>query len=291
EFETKDYKNAYIHLDRGGELNWHGTAEAQRIASYTLAQLRNQNGEFESAITVLKPEIEHAQLTEPMTIVLGMALLRVPLLVDQVDPAQRDLFKKAGQTAAFMYSDKFNEAFVSFEQLIKSYPRTPYLHYANASALERFSRYDEAEAQLRQEIQLDPNRALPYMRLAAISLKLHQSKEALTTAQRAVELDPQTAGAHELLGRALLDLGQLEPAVKALEIAAKLAPNYPEVHFNLARAYARVKQPAHAERERAIFAQLNASADREQSAHNQVYGVPQNREPAGVNTPSAANPQ
>ena len=55
--------------------------------------------------------------------------------------------------------------------------------------------------------------------------------------------------------------------------------------------YARVRQPAQAERERAIFAQLNASADREQSAHNQVYGVPQNREPAGVNTPSAANPQ
>jgi tetratricopeptide (TPR) repeat protein len=290
EFETKDYKNAYIHLDRGGELNWHGTAQAQRIASYTLAQLRNLNSDFDSAIAVLKPEIQHAQLTEPMTVVLGMALLRIPLLVDQIDPASRDLLKKAGQTAAFMYSDKYNEAFQSFQEMIKEYPRTPYLHYAYASALERFSRYDEAESQLHQEIQIDAGRALPYMRLAAISLKVHKPDAAQPEAQRAVDLDPQTAGAHELLGRALLDLGKVEPAVKELEIAAKLAPNYPEVHFNLARAYARAKQPAQAEKERAIFAQLNASSEHQESAHNQIYGVPQSREPGGVTAPSAAKP-
>lgn len=291
EFEVKDYKNAYIHLDRGGELDWHGTAEAQRIASYTLAQLRNLNSDFDSAIAVLKPEIRHAQLTEPMTVVLGMALLRIPLLIDQIDPSSRDLLRKAGQTAAFMYSDKYNQAFQSFEELIKQYPRTPFLHYAFASALETFSRYDEAEAQLRQEIQLDPGRALPYMRLAAISLKVHRPEAALTDAQRAVELDPQTAGAHELFGRALLDLGRIEPAVKELETAARLAPNYPEVHFHLARAYAKAKQPSQAEKERAIFAQLNASAEREESAHNQIYGVPQNREPGGTTTAPAARPE
>lgn len=291
EFEVKDYKNAYIHLDRGGELNWHGTAEAQRIASYTLAQLRNLNSDFDSAITVLKPEIRHAQLTEPMTVVLGMALLRIPLLIDQVDPSSRDLLRKAGQTAAFMYSDKYNEAFQSFEALIKEYPRTPFLHYAYASALETFSRYDEAEAQLRQEIQLDPSRALPYMRLAAISLKLHKPEAALADARRAVELDPQTAGAHELLGRSLLETGKTEPALKELETAARLAPNYPEVHFHLARAYAKAKQPAQAERERSIFTQLNASVEREESAHKQIYGVPQTREPGMPIAAPAARPE
>lgn len=291
EFEVKDYKNAYIHLDRGGELNWHGTAQAQRIASYTLAQLRNLNGDFDSAITVLKPEIQHAQLTEPMTVVLGMALLRIPLLIDQIEPASRELLRKAGQTAAFMYSDKYNEAFQSFEELIKAYPRAPYLHYAYASALETFSRYDEAETQLRQEIQLDPSRALPYMRLAAIAMKVHRPEAALPDAQRAVELDPQTAGTHELLGRALLETGKIAPAVKELETAARLAPNYPEVHFHLARAYAKAKQSEQAEKERRIFAQLNASAEREESAHNQIYGVPQTREPVVSTGASSAKPE
>lgn len=291
EFEAKDYKNAYIHLDRGGGMNWQGSAEAQKMASYTLAQLRNLNTDFDAAITVLKPEIRRAQLTEPMTVVLGMALLRIPLLIDQVDPASRDLLRKAGRTAAFMYSEKYNEAFQSFEALVKEYPRVPFLHYAYASALETFSRFDEAEAQLRQEIQIDRGRSLPYMRLAAISLKLHRPDTALPDAQRAVEVDPQAAGAHELLGRALLDLGKVEPAVKELEMAARLAPNYPEVHFHLARAYAKAKQSVQAEKERAIFARLNASIEREQSARNQIYGVPQVRELGGGSASSAATPQ
>jgi cytochrome c-type biogenesis protein CcmH/NrfG len=98
-----------------------------------------------------------------------------------------------------------------------------------------------------------------------------------------VELDSQSAGAHELLGRALLELGKIEPAVQELETASKLAPNYPGVHFSLARAYAKAKRPTDAQRERAIFAQLNASSEREKSLTNQAYG-----DPHAQNGPSSA---
>jgi predicted Zn-dependent protease len=77
-------------------------------------------------------------------------------------------------------------------------------------------------------------------------------------------------------------LGKVEPAVAELETASKLAPNYPGVHFSLARAYAKAKRPGDAQRERAIFAQLNASSERDKSLTNQAYGDPhaQNEPPA-----------
>jgi predicted Zn-dependent protease len=116
----------------------------------------------------------------------------------------------------------------------------------------------------------------------------------MSAARHAVELDSQSAGAHELLGRALLELGNVEPAVQELETASKLAPNYPGVHFSLGRAYAKAKRPADAQRERAIFAELNASAEREKSLTNQAYGDPhaQNEPPAAeAREASPAGPQ
>jgi predicted Zn-dependent protease len=111
--------------------------------------------------------------------------------------------------------------------------------------------------------------------MASIALKQHRPDDAMSAARHAVELESQSAGAHELLGRALLELGQIESAVQELETASKLAPNYPGVHFSLARAYAKAKRPADAQRERAVFAQLNASSEREKSLTNQAYGDPQ----------------
>ena len=136
---------------------------------------------------------------------------------------------------------------------------------------------------MREEARINPGSALPHQLIASIALKQHRPDEAMSAAQHAVELDSQSAGAHELLGRALLELGKIEPAVEELETASKLAPNYPGVHFSLARAYTKAKRPADAQRERAIFAQLNASAEREKGLTNQAYG-----DPRGQNEPPAA---
>ena len=46
-------------------------------------------------------------------------------------------------------------------------------------ALAATSLYDEAEVQLRKEIQLNPQTALPYIRLASIELTQHQSADAI----------------------------------------------------------------------------------------------------------------
>jgi tetratricopeptide (TPR) repeat protein len=283
EFETKDYSNAYIHLDRARELDFRGTPAVMLLAIYHLAELRNLNGDFFGAADLLIPEVHQARVNEQTKIILGMSMLRAPLLPDQLSPSSRALMHAAGETAVLQYSYKYDDTFRAFEQMTKDFPDTPFIHYAYASALDILSRYDDATSQLREEVRINPGSALPHQLMASIALKQHRPDEAMSAARHAVELDPQSAGAHELLGRALLELGKVEPAVEELETASKLAPNYPGVHFSLARAYTKAKRPADAQRERAIFAQLNASAEREKGLSNQAYG-----DPHGHNEPPAA---
>jgi predicted Zn-dependent protease len=117
------------------------------------------------------------------------------------------------------------------------------------------------------------------MRMADILLKTQRPQDALSNAERAVQLDPEAAGGHELLGRSLLEVGKTEAAIKELEIASRLAPNYAEVHFNLARAYTKARMPAEAERERAIFARLNAAEEQEKTSqgNSQTFITPYDR--------------
>ncbi len=268
EFETKEYKNSYLHLERGRELGFHGTPEAQKIASLHLAELRSWNGDFDGAKDLLIPLIDRKQLTPSGEIILGLTLLRMPLLVDQLDGSRQPLIHAAGETATLLYAERYNEAFESFQRMLKEFPNTPFLHYAYGSALESLSQHDEAEAQLLEEIRVAPDNALPYTRLADIFLKTGRLDDAVSNAEKAVELDPQGPGAHELLGRALLETGKVDGAIKELEIAGRLAPNYPEVHFNLARAYTKARMTADAERERTIFASLSEAEESQKSGES-----------------------
>lgn len=279
EFENQEYRNAYLHLEHGRELEFHGTPEARRIASLRLAELRTWNGDFDGAKDLLIPEIDRNQLTPTTKAVLGLILLRIPRLPNQVEPAREALVRAAGEAAALLYAERYNEAFQAFEHMLKDFPDTQFLHYAYGSALESLSQHDEAAAQLREEIKLAPQNALPYSRMADIFLKTGHPEEASSNAERAVQLDPQAPGGHELLGRALLETGKTEAAVSELEIASRLAPSYPEVHFNLARAYTKAHRLPDAERERAIFARLSAAeeAAKTSQGNSQPFITPYNQ--------------
>ena len=267
EFETKDYKNALIHLQHGQELGLTGNAAAMQTARYHLAALLNLNGEFDRAMELLVPEIGPGPFQEQVRQAMGIALLRMPVLPDQVPTADRALVRSAGETAALLAQSRYDEAFPLLKQMLKDHPGTPFLHFANGSALASLSQYEEAEMEFREEAKISPQSALPYIRMASIALRLHHGEDAAAAAQRAVELTPQSFTAHYMLGRALLETGKPEQAVKEFETANRLEPSSPEVHFNLARAYAKAKMPEQAEQERAIFARLNAASERQKNMH------------------------
>lgn len=295
EFEMEDYKNALIHLQRGEQLGFGGSPEAVGLARYRLAVLENRNGQFESAMETLLLGTRSGTVANEIQIALGMALLRMPLLPDQVEPSKLPLVQSAGEIAALLQNSKYDQAFPKVEVLLKKSPSIPFLHYAYGTALAALSQFDEAETQLRAELRISPVSELPYVSLASVALKRYRPAEALASAQHAVQLAPDSAEAHYLLGRARLELGQDQQAMGELEQASKLAPGSPEVHFNLAKAYAKAKLPEKAEQERAIFARLNALAEQRRSrSGNQAYSGSHDAvelAPVRIETDKAAKPQ
>lgn len=272
EYEIKDYINARIHLQRGQDLGLHGSPESVQLARCRLATLLNRNAEFDRAIELLAPEAGPGAHSEEIEFALGMALLRIPLMPDQMEASQVELVRTAGDIAALLQDSKYDEAFPKFQTLLRLYPATPFLHYAYGTALAALSQYDDAEAQFRKELLISSTSELPYAGLASIALKTRRPADALPSAQHAAQLAPDSAEAHYLLGRSYLELGQEEKAVLELETARKLAPGSPEVRFNLAKAYAKANLPEKAEQERANFARLNALAEHQRSRRgNQSY--------------------
>jgi tetratricopeptide (TPR) repeat protein len=315
EFEIKDYKNALVHLQRGEQLGFGGSPEAVGLARYRLAALENRDGQFENAMETLLPGTRSWTVAKEVLIALGIALLRMPSLPEQIEPSKIALVQSAGEIAALLQNSKYDQAYPKFQILLKEYPSVPFLHYAYGTALAALSKFDEAEIQLRAELKISPQSELPYISLASVALKRYRPAEALVAAQRAVQLAPDSAESHYVLGRAYLALGQAEyaqdehaqdehardqhaqdeQAVNELELASKLAPGSPEVHFNLAKAYAKAKLPEKAEQERSIFARLNALAEwRRGHSGNQSYSGSQDAvelAPARIETERTPTPQ
>jgi Flp pilus assembly protein TadD len=196
-----------------------------------------------TAMETLAPGTGSGTLAKEVQIALGMALLRVPLMPDQVETSKETLVETAGEIVALLQNSKYDQAYPKFQALLKEYPSVPFLHYAYGTALAAVSEFDEAEIQLRAELQVPPGSERPYVSLVSVALKRHRPAEALASAQRAVQLAPESAESHYVLGRACLELGQDEQTVHELQTASKLAPGSPEVHFNLAKAYAKAKLP------------------------------------------------
>ena len=284
EFEIRDFGNALIHLQRGQQLGLKGSAEAIQLARYRLAGLLNRTGQFDRALELLAHEETSGPLAEAIKIARGMSLLRIPMLPEEIEVADKPLLETAGDIAALMQESKYDDAFTKFQPLLKDHPGTPFLHYTFGTALTVLSRYDAAEEQMKVELKISPKSELPWVSLASIELREHRAADAAGFAQQALNLAPGSAEAHYLLGRAQLDLGHTDLAIQELEAASKIAPDSPEIHFNLAKAYAKTSQPEKADAERAIFVRLNALSEQQRGLNgNQNYTGP--RDATGLSIP------
>lgn len=291
EFETGDYENSLIHLQRGDELGLGASPDSLRIARYHLAILLNRKSEFGRANRILSAEAGPGALADETAFALGMAFLRIPRLPAEVPEAQRPLVQRTGEAAMLLAGSKYDLALPKMKELIRDYPTVPFLHYVYGSALSSLSMFEEAVVQFEAEARISQQSELPWIELASVHLQRHELVGAMAPAKRAVELAPSSAAAHYALGRVHLELGQTDSAVRELQQAATLSPGSAEVHFQLARAYARQNLPEKASAERAIFARLNVAAERARSSTgSQSYGELQPTPGVAAGEPDAPSP-
>ncbi len=297
EFETHDYANAFVHLQMAKSKDQALNDELWHVVEYHLALLAILHGDFETANKLLSGLVTHNVLSQNVEMALGLTLLRVPLLPDQIDPEKDALVSAAGRTGELMALEDYNEADKSFQQLIRDYPTTPFVHCAYASMLAGLSEFEKAEEQLREELKLNPESAMPYILLARVDVHLNRFQDALPLAQEAVKLAPRSFAAHYLLGRALLATDKVTEAVDELAEAKRLAPESIEIRFSLALALAKAKRPKEAAAEQAEFRRLSVLVQRNRSGgQSDISSPPGNLSAPGeigldqLRTPPASAP-
>jgi predicted negative regulator of RcsB-dependent stress response len=102
-----------------------------------------------------------------------------------------------------------------------------------ANLLSDLGRRDEAIAEYKTAIRLDPQDASAHANLGNVLSDLKRSDEALAEYKTAIRLDPQDAGAHANLGNVLSDLGRRDEAMAEYKTAIMLDPKLAASHIGL----------------------------------------------------------
>ncbi|MGP6087205.1 tetratricopeptide repeat protein [Antarctobacter jejuensis] len=123
-----------------------------------------------------------------------------------------------------------------------------FLFYARAIAYERQDMWDQAEADFRKALELNPEQpqVLNYLGYSLVEQKV-KLDEALDMIERAVEARPNSGYIVDSLGWVLYRLGRFEEAVPHMERAAELMPIDPIVNDHLGDVYWMVGREREAE--------------------------------------------
>jgi tetratricopeptide (TPR) repeat protein len=225
------------------------------MATLQLATLRTRFSQFEGGYVLLRQYASGGVDHPALTLAFGLSLLRIPLLPEEVAPAQRELILMAGR-AGFHMAQGSSGAKRAFEELLSRYPTTPNVHYAYGTYLLKVDR-DAARVEFRRELRLSPDHRAAKLQIAFDEVRRGNAEEGARLAREVAEQAPDFFAGHLALGRALLERDRVNEAIPALERAVALAPDSPQSHFSLSLAYRRAGRPEDATRERTEFLRLD----------------------------------
>lgn len=100
-------------------------------------------------------------------------------------------------------------------------------------------RVDEAIAQFRKAVRIDPSLADARSNLALALQKAGKLDEALAQCREALQINPNFAEGHYNLGCVLFQRGEVEEALHEFQEALRIRPDYGEARYNLNIAFSR----------------------------------------------------
>jgi tetratricopeptide (TPR) repeat protein len=132
------------------------------------------------------------------------------------------------------------EALTQAEKSATRLEEKEYIKFVLGSVYERQKKYDQAEQEFRQVLQMDSNNSqtLNYLGYMMADRNTHL-EEALGMIKKALELDPQNGAYLDSLGWAYFRMGNYDQAEENLRRAADKTPNDATVQDHLGELYAR----------------------------------------------------
>lgn len=98
-------------------------------------------------------------------------------------------------------------------------------------------RLDEAEADYKKVLDLDPRQAVALHLLGVIAHLRGKSREAVSLIKQSLAINPKDPDAHNNLGNIYRDLKELDAAVACYRTALSLNPDHADAHTNLGNMY------------------------------------------------------
>ena len=140
---------------------------------------------------------------------------------------------------------------------VQRFPNLPEAHYFLGIAARAAADYGQAEAELRKSLSLEPHNVNAMAQLGFVLLERDRMAEAETALRGAIAINDKHFYANYDLGRLLIKSRRYEEALPVLQRAVVLKSNNSNVHYQLFMALTRLKRKDEAERELAIFKQLD----------------------------------
>ena len=117
-----------------------------------------------------------------------------------------------------------------------------YAHFIKATLYEKNGQLDEALAEYKKALKLDPDTPLIYQKMGGVELKRQNFEVGVQYLEKALELDPKLIEAHLLLGTVFYTLKKTDRAISEYQIATKLDPENTSTYLTLAEMLVREKK-------------------------------------------------
>ena len=192
-------------------------------------------------------------------VLYGLSLAHMKLMLEgvnrlgEVAPHSYQFFLLLAQDAETRGDDA--TALKNLEEAVRVKPDATGVHYALGSVLARLGKYDEAERELRRELEINANDSLALWKLGELLLRSNP-QEAREVLERGVRLNSELPQLVLAYGRALARTGDTERAVEQFRRVVQLAPEEDSVHYHLAAAYRRLGRSEESKAELARFEEL-----------------------------------
>jgi len=178
-------------------------------------------------------------------LLLPFTLFLLPLGCSRDSNTKKLKYLESGER--YYEHGKFREAFIQFSNAVQIDGGYAQAHYQLAQSCIRLQKWDQAYAELRRTIELQPDNTNPRIDLANLLIAGGQLKEAKEQTDFVFGHEPNNAMAHLTTADLLTAQGDLSAAVFELQRAIELAPKRWEPYLGLAQLEVRLKQPAVAE--------------------------------------------
>jgi tetratricopeptide (TPR) repeat protein len=250
ESETGDYAHALEHIRRGLEIGTGIEPATEQVIRFHEALLLTRTGLFDQASPRFMPFVRRGVHDPTLIAGIGLTSLHEPFLPKEVPPERRELIASVGETVYLWMSGDTTKTGPAFQAMLERYPTTVGVHFLYATYLLSFRPAEEALAELKRELELNPHSADARAMIALIAMRAGSESAALPIARQAAQDGPMCPMAQYAYGLLLASSGDLRGSIEHLETAERLDPANVEYHMGLAGAYSKAGRQDDARRER-----------------------------------------